>query len=186
MEVVESHHRFSDVSYNGTPWDLTHLDAFAMRLDPGLGVAVDVVVLFSCHCFSKSFKRDGRPMADVPDGEVFDNGRERRVLCPERYVFSQQFLPRLVRELPARTIQVAATDRQNFVTFEEKKEDGTLLFRYAVYFEVTRDTRRKKRLLLHVQSAYVQNELSKRQKSAGKVSFANLLRAAYAGRKIKG
>lgn len=185
-EVVESHHRFSDVSYKGADWDLSHLDAFAMRLDPGLGFEVDVVILFSCHCFSKSFKRDGRPRADIPDDEVFDNGREQRVLCPERYEHSKQFLPRLVKELSGRTIQVAATDRQNFVTFEERKADGSLLYRYAMYFEVTRDTRRKKRLLLHVQSAYVQQEVSKRQKNAGKVSFANLLRAAYAGRKIKG
>lgn len=170
----------------GTPWQLSHLDAFAMRLDPGLGFDVDVVVLFSCHCFSKSFKRDGRPHSFMDEGEVFDNGRERRVLCPVRYEFSHRLLPRIVKELPTRTIQVAASERQNFVTFEEKKEDGTVVFRYGVFFEVNRDHRRKKRLLLHVQSAYVQDDLTKRQKKAGKVTFATLLRAAYTGRKIRG
>jgi hypothetical protein len=186
LEVVEAHHRFSGVSYRGQAWDLSHLDAFAIRKDPGLGFELDVVVLFSCHCFSKSFKRDGRPPASVPGDEIFDSGREHRVLCPERYEFSRKLLVRVVKELPTRTIQVAASERQNFVTFEEKSEDGTLLYRYGVFFEVVRDHRRKKRLLLHIQSAYVQDDLKKRQRKAGKVNFATLLRAAYIGRKIKG
>jgi hypothetical protein len=57
---------------------------------------------------------------------------------------------------------------------------------YAVFFEVSKDHRRKKRMLLRVQSAYRLDTLSERLKKGGKVNFAQLLRATYAGRKIKG
>lgn len=184
-DVVEEHHRFTDVQYKGEAWNLAHLDAFALRLDPGLGFEVDVVVLFSCHCFSQSLKRDGRSPSDIPADELFDNGRELRVLDEVRYRLSLEFLPRIVSELPHRQIQVAATERQNFVTFEECDEAGAAVFRYAVFFEIARDHRRKRRLLLHVQSAYALDGLTKRQKKAGKVSFSTLVRAAYARRKIR-
>lgn len=185
LEVVQGHHRFEGVHYRGAALDLQHLDAFALKVDPGLGIEIDVVILFSCHCFTISFKRDGRGEALVPADEVFDNGRERRVLCLKRYEHSK-ILPRVIKELGARTIQVAATDRQSFVTFEVLDANDGSKHRYAVYFEVTRDKRRKKRLILHVQSAYVPDQLTKRQEKAGKVSFTVLLRKAYLGEKIRG
>lgn len=55
-----------------------------------------------------------------------------------------------------------------------------------MFFEVKRDSRRKKRILLHVQSAYLLDTLTDRKKKAGKVRFHVLLKAAYEGRKIKG
>lgn len=187
LEVVEPHHRFSGVFFKGQPWNLSHLDAFALLVDPGLGFNVDVVVLFSCHCFSHSFKRDGREQWLIPLDEIYDNGRERRVLSPKRYEFSKELLPRILKELSSRNIQVAASDRQNFVTFEEIDEQSVVLYRYAVYFEPTRDRRRKKRIVLQVQSAYVlDGELTKRQQKAGKVNFHTLLRKVYKGEKING
>lgn len=185
-EVVEAHHRFSGVEFKGTPWDLSHLDAFAIRVDPGLGYSVDVVVLFSCHCFTRSYKRDGRPVHAVPEDERFENGRESRVLCSARYELSRQFLPQLVKELPNRTIQFAGSDPLNFVTLDDLDPGGNVIRRYAVFFEVTRDSKRRKRLLLHVQSAYELTELTQRQAKAGKVKFATLLKAAYERRKLKG
>ncbi len=181
-DAIEPHHRFGEVVYLGTPWDLSHLDPFAMRLDPGLGFEIDVVVLFTCHCFSHSMGKDGR--REIPDHEIFDNGQERRVLNEERYHLSQQYLPTMIRNLPVRTIQVAGAYTANFMTLEvidagERKH-------YAVFFEVKRDSRRKKRVLLHVQSAYLLDTLTDRKKKAGKVRFHVLLKAAYEGRKIKG
>lgn len=183
--VVEPHHRFSGVTYFGTPWDLAHLDAFALRLDPGLGYEVDVVVLFSCHCFTHSYKRDGRPLAQILPEERFDNGRESRVLSPSRYELSRRFLPQLIKDLPDRQVKFAGADPLNFVTLEEFDATGSLARRYAVFFEVSKDHRRRKRLLLHVQSAYEMTELTKRQEKAGKVRFTTLLKAAYERRKLK-
>ena len=186
-EVVKSHHKFSGVSWKGFPWDLSHLGAFAMRVDPGLGYDIDVVVLFSSHCFSQSFKRDGRNPAQVPADEIFDDGRERRVLHPPRYEMSRRYLPAMVKELHKRTIQIAASDRQNFVTFEEFDGDGKFVCRYGVFFEPTRDSHRKKRIVLRVQSAYAMEDgLTKRLSKPKKVNFLTLLRKVYLGEKIRG
>jgi hypothetical protein len=161
------------------------LEAFALRIDPGLGFEIDVVVLFSCHCFSHSIHRDPRAEFAIPIEEIFSNDRERRVLNGERYLLSRAYLPKLIRELPQRKIQVANSDVQNFMTFEiidAAKEPR----RYVVFFEVERDNRRKRRVLLRVQSAYILDTLTQRQKKAGKVGFNVLLKAAYEGRCIRG
>ncbi len=184
-EVVGAQHRFQGVSYRGVPWSLEHLDAFALRLDPGLGFAIDVVVLFSCHCFSISLKRDGRHPSAIPRDHLYIGERETRVLCPERYDLSRKYFPRLITELPTRQIRVAAEQRQNFFTTELIDEAGGKAH-YAVFFEPEKDGRRSKRVLLRIQSAYRVDTLSHRQTKAGKVSFYNLLKAVYNNRRIKG
>lgn len=183
-DAVQPHHRFGAITSNGSPWDLSHLEAFTFKVDPGLGFELVVVVLFSSHCFTRSVKRDGRMPKDIPAGELYDDGRECRVLDEERYTLSRQFLPRLVRELGSRRIQVADPGR-NFFTFElidqnERRRN------YAVFFEADKDNRRAKRMFLRIQSAYTMDKLSNRQAKARKVRFDVLLKATYEGRKIRG
>ena len=184
-DAVDAHHRFENVQIDGMPLDLSHLEAFALRLDPGLGFEVDVVVLFSCHCFTHSILADHRAETEIPGAEIFDNGRERRVLDIERYHLSTQHLVSIVRDLHQRTIQVAGADAPNFMTFEFIDADQVTKT-YAVFFEVEKDSRRKRRLLLRIQSAYILDDLTQRQKKAGKVRFSVLLKAAYEGRRIRG
>lgn len=189
-DAVPALHRFQDIAFNGTPWDLSHLEPFAMTrtidLSANQSIDVTIVVFFSNHCFSKSYARDGRAEADVPSGEKYDDGREKRVLCVERYAYSQQFLPALIQELPERTIQIANSSPQNFFTFEELDDLGALVRRYSIFFTVERDRTRKKRMLLRVQSAYAHTEITARARKAGKVKLQTLLKAVYEGRKIKG
>lgn len=183
-DAVEAHHIFSELSVNGADWNLSHLRAFAFRIDPDLGFEVDVVVLFSCHCFTHKLQDDPRGLNGIPASEIFDDGRERRVLNEERYLLSREYLPRLIKDLPARTIQIASSGARNFMTFEFV-DAAQKTRRYAVFFEVERDTRRKRRMLLRVQSAYVLEALTHRQQKAGKVRFGVLLRAAYTGRVLR-
>ena len=184
-DAVEPHNRFNNIFYRGDKWDLSHLEAFALRVDPGLGFEIDVVVLFSCHCFTRAFHGDDGIAVEVPVNELFENARERRVLDEERYQLSRIHLPNLIRELPQRRIQVSGTEVQNFVTFEILNAAEELK-RYAVFFEVEKDRRRKKRLLLRVQSAYILETLTQRLQKAGKVSFNKLLKATYEGKRIRG
>lgn len=184
-DVIAPHHRFGNIQYKGSPWDLSHLEAFALRLDPGLGFEIDIVILFSCHCFSHALDKDNRPKSEIPDSEIYENSRERRVLNEERYQLSRQYLPKLIHELPQRKIQVAGNTTPNFMTFEFIDSDDTRKL-YAVFFEVEKDRSRKKRLLLRVQSAYILEALTHRKQKAGKVSFNVLLKAAYEGRVIRG
>jgi hypothetical protein len=175
-DAVEPRHRFPAIKFRGEPWDLTHLDAFAIRIDPELGFDIDVVILFTCHCFSHSFEWDDRAPLEIPDEEVFDNGFERRVLSKERYELSRRFLPHLVKDLGKRPVRFAGTT--NYFTAENLGEDPG---KYVIFFEAERDKTRKKRLLLRIQSAYRADALSKRLAKAGKIKFATLLRKTYQG-----
>lgn len=184
LDAVDPRHRFSGVRFGLVEWDLSHLDPFAMRVEIDAGLHVDVVVFFACHCFAHDEKDDPR-RGSIPAGEYFRDDREVRVLNPLRYELSRQFLPQLIRELGNRQIRVEGAPYNNFFTFEGATVDGGRPVHYVVFFEVSRDQRRKKRLLLRVQSAYPVDALTNRQASAGKVKFLTVLRAAYFGKKIR-
>lgn len=109
---------FGTVSFRDVPWDLSHLSPFAFRVQIAERCDVSVLVLFSCHCFTKSFRWDARPIASISAQEIYTDGRERRVLCPERYALSRKFLREIVLSLGARRITLADDRRPNFVTHE--------------------------------------------------------------------
>lgn len=174
--------RFGRVVYQGAEWDLAHLQPFAFRHAINPELTVDVVVFFSCHCFTHDMKKDQRD--DIPEEEIYDDGRELRVLNPERYELSRQQLPSLVEQLASRHIRVMAHGRPNFLTVEIIDRNGVQV-PYTVFFEVTKDRSRRKRMILRVQSAHARQELTKRQAKARKVRLDVLLRAVYEGREIK-
>jgi hypothetical protein len=187
LEVVRPHHRFKNVLRGGEAWDLSHLDPFAFRVDPGLGFEVTVVVVFSSHCFTRSLSRDGRRRREIPTTELFDDGREVRVLCERRYELSKRHLPELIRELRKRTIQIARDNPQNFVTTKQVEGPDAQGQQYVVFFEVTRDNKRKGRLLLQVQSAYAIDAYAhERFRHRRRIAFLNLLKATSLRRKISG
>lgn len=183
-DLVEARHRFSELAFRGERWDLSHLDAFALRLDPGLGFEIDVVILFSCHCFTHSLKRDPRRMTEIPQDELFVTDQETRVLSDERYKLSRQYLHDMMTSLPKRDIRIAGTEKQNFMTFTALAP-GKAGTTYTVFFEVLRDRKRAKRIVVRVQSAYAVPLLTRRQQKAQKVRGLTLLRAAYEGRGIR-
>jgi hypothetical protein len=176
-DAIEPRYRFPEIVFRDETWDLRHLNAFALRIDPDLGFEVDVVVLFTCHCFTHSIKRDARAPLEIPPEEVYENGVERRVLSKERYDLSRRYLPFLVRDLAKRTIRYAGEHSLNYFTAEVTGSEAPGI--YVVFFEVERDKRRKRRLLLYVQSAYKLDRLNHRLTKEGKVRFAILLRRAY-------
>jgi hypothetical protein len=178
-DLVEAKHRFPAITFRQVKWDLSHLDAFALRLDPELGFEIDVVILFSCHCFTHSIPRDGRSPNDIPDEEIFYEDRTPRVLSEDRYHLSRRLLRQIAQSLPDRQIRIAE-GMQQFVTFEDPNDGEP--HQYVVFFEVKKDQRRKKRMVVQVQSAYrLDKPLTKRQQNAGKVRFSKLLRAIYRG-----
>ena len=176
-DAIEPRHRFPEITFRGETWDLRHLDAFALRIDPGLGFEVDVVVLFTCHCFTHSIKRDVRAPLEIPPGEIYEDEIERRVLSQERYDLSRRYLPGLIKNLAKRTIRYAGDNSLNYFTAEVAGMEAPGV--YAVFFEVRRDKRRKRRLLIYVQSAYRLERLTNRLEKGSKVRFATLLRKTY-------
>lgn len=183
--AAEDHasHRFGQVMFRGAEWNLTHLDPFAFHRPIDVGNAdgqptiLEVVVLFSCHCFTHSVERDGRE--SIPANEYYQRDGETRVLCEERYLLSSD-LPAIIDALSQHRISVARPGH-NFVTFRRPTASGEK--HYGVYFQVTKARDRAHRIILRVQSAYPK-EMTKREKAAKPVKLDTLLKAAYEGRTI--
>ncbi len=135
-------------------WDLTHLDPFGFQFELESRFIVSVIVFFSCHCFMHDFSRTERLKSSIPKNEIYDYGREQRMLCRTLYDMSKRFLRDLILTLPMRRI-ILADDRQtNFVIFEMTDESGAPST-YTVFFEVVKSRARKYCLILQVQSAYI-------------------------------
>lgn len=178
-------HKFAPIEFRGQHWDLGHLDPFAYHREIVLNQASDarltleIVVLFSCHCFTQSLENDGR--SPIPAAEIYKTDRETRALCEERYSLSLILLRGLVEQLPSRKI-IVARPGENYVTFERHGTEGVQ--HYGVFFEVAKAKSRKNRIILRVQSAYLR-EPTQRHREAKKVGFDTLLRAAHEGRVIR-
>lgn len=182
QDVMEKHHRYQQIRFKNEIWDLSHLNPFVIHFDPEIGFDLTIVVLFSCHCFSRSLNdRDVNIALDI-NNLLYDDGREVRVLDQTRYRLSRQFFPRIMHELAGRKIQVLATS--NFLTFESLDTLSTDE-KYVIFFDVKKDSRKKKRLLLRVQSAYALQKLNSRQVKAKKVRFSTLIKSAYECRPIR-
>ena len=180
QDAVSDDHRFPSRSHGDAVWTFDHLEAFVMHMDVECGptstVPVDVVVLFSNHCFT----REIRAGEVVDEAHVVMDGRVRRVLDETRYDLSRRYLPRLVRELPVRQIRVADPSRPNFVTLElPPAAPGVAPQHYAVFFEVKKDQQRRHRMLLRVQSAYVLDRPARRLLQAEKMRFPVILKRAF-------
>jgi hypothetical protein len=180
QDAVSSHQRFAAVVMGTEVWRFDHLEPFAMRVplevSPGNSVAIDIVVLFSNHCFTRGLG----PGEVVDTAHVIMDGGEKRVLDEVRYALSRQYLPGLILDLPNRHILVADRARPSFVTFElPQSAAGAPAAWYAVFFELKKDSVRRKRMLLRVQSAYVLETPSKRLLNADKMRFQVIMKRAY-------
>lgn len=183
--IDHENHRFQSVTFRGNHWDLSHLSPFAFKVAIENNRHVIVVILFSCHCFTHAVKNDAREAASIPQEELYQNPQETRVLNEERYILSTTQLPKIMARLHERHITVADEGKRgNFVTIEHINQSGEKCY-YGVFFEVSKDKKRGGRIILRVQSAYLLNGLTKRQKAAKKVRFETLIKAEYEGRKIR-
>jgi hypothetical protein len=176
---------FGSLIFKDEIWDLGYLDPLSFHFELEPEFFVTVVVFFSCHCFTHSFEWDKRPRWEIPTDEIYDDGRERRVLCRERYEISRRILRNLMTTLATRRITLADDRQPNFLTVDTTDFFGASSI-YAVFFEVLKAKTRKRRLILQVQSAYrLEDGLSKRQRDAKKVTLRSILLAAMEGRKIR-
>jgi hypothetical protein len=180
QDTVSDDHQFAEVAMGTEVWQFDHLAAFAMRvsldLPPGKPIDINVVVLFSNHCFTRGLE----PGEVVDEAHIIMDGNEKRVLDKERYALSRQYLPGLIFDLHTRHIFVADPTRPNYVTFElPQAAVGAKPDRYAVFFEVKKDRVRRKRMLLRVQSAHILRNPTKRLLKADKMRIQVIMKRAY-------
>ncbi len=181
-DAVPDDHRHPARQFGPDTWTFEHLEPFAIRATvelPGVGpTEFTLIVLFANHCFSR----------EIAAGEVVDeahvvmDGSVRRVLDQQRYELSLKHLPQLVHDLPNRRIKTADHSRPNFVTMELEPTHPTgEKQHYAVFFEVKKDRKRKRRAILRIQSAYVLERPSKRLLDEKPIRFHTLLKRELAG-----
>ena len=182
--VLDDQPVLKTVIYRGQPWDLSHLDSYGFYHDGPDGEILTVVVVFSCHCFTREPTKDELAQNSVSPEDWYDDGKEKRVLDVERYQLSLQYLPSMVKTLASRHIVIGDENRKqgNFVTVEVQTSDGNTGY-YSLFFEVTKQ--KKRRLILRVQTAYVRPAIPKREKEAKPVKLKTLLNRTFERKKIK-
>jgi hypothetical protein len=181
-EMAEPRHGFMNVTYRGESWDLTHLNSFVLSIEIAPAMTIDVMVYFSCHCFTQSIEEHERQRSQR--GEYYRDGLENRLLDPRRYELSRRFLPEIVLKLATRHIQALGGARPNYFTIEVFDEHGKTV-PYTLFFEVVPSKTRKNRVVLFVQSAYVKEFWNRwDRQNAKKVRLATLVRRAYADRNL--
>lgn len=182
--VLDDQPVLKKVIYRGQPWDLSHLDSYGFYHDGPDGEPLTVVVVFSCHCFTREPTKIELVQNSIPSEDWYDDGKERRVLDVERYQLSRQYLPGMIQTLGSRHIVIGDENRRqgNFVTIEVQTANGNTGY-YSLFFEVTKQ--KKRRLILRVQTAYVRTAIPKREKEAKPVKLKTLLNRTFEGKKIK-
>jgi len=177
LDAITDDHKHPERKFNNEIWRFDHLQAFAMResveLSGGVNIDIDVVVLFSNHCYTREVKPD-----EEADGEhIVMDGKNSRLMDAERYQLSLKHLPKMITELRQRKIK---SSRENYVTVEiHPSEAGGASRNYVVFFDVKKDVKRRRRALLRVKSAYVlERPLTKREREEKPIGFSVLLKRA--------
>lgn len=182
-DAVHARNRFGPVVFNGAPWDLSHLRPFAFKqaisLPNGQTHEVDIVVFFSCHCFTEQAREGDQ----IDPTHWYQDDRETRVLNEARYLQSRELLPKITQNFATREIRTTGQPQENYMTIEITDHEGEAK-PYIVFFEIKKDKKRRGRILLRIQSAYVKERLNNRLKNGQRVNFQVLVRATYQEKKI--
>ncbi len=177
-DAVESDNQHTSKEFEGEIWDFLHLQPFRLTknvLLNGCGiVVVDVIVLFSNHCYTRKIDKNDE---FINNCHIVMDGKESRVMDAKRYQLSRKHLPNLIKSLDKQKIRPS---RENFFIVQLENEDPDKSdMKYVVFFDLKKDSRRKNRLLLRVKSAYVlERELSKREQQEKRIKFDTLLKQA--------
>lgn len=157
---------------DGEQFNLRHLDAQIVEYDnpyPGPD-KYRFYVTYGFHCFTTS-----RPDEDSL-GE-YHSPKESRPFCRKRYELSK-YLPDLVARLAGEDTRCYFAGYSRYATIELTLDSGEIIH----YMMVFKTFREKKKLRLHVESAY---PLEKRPGKMKKIKFLVIARKTLLGKEIK-
>ena len=147
-------------------YELSHLNAFKIvYVDSKTGNQYTFFVTFGLHCFTK----DLDSLTEIERQDLlYSSRREVRPFNFERYNYSKS-LPDLIRKLHEVYIFDAGYD--NYATLDLLSDDGVQV-NYKVVFKAFRE---KKKLRLHISSAYPVDDPGKTKKVGFFAIARNLL-----------
>lgn len=129
--------------------ELSFLDAHEVIYTHSLAGKPDRVytflVTYSFHCFCKDYEQQSE---QDKEELMYEAPRDRRPFCEKRYFLARNNLRRIIENLGKRKILHAK--RGNYAVVEIETQEGKTGY-YFVAFSVFRE---KKKLRLHVKSAY--------------------------------
>lgn len=160
------------VDSDGRAYPLSHLHPFRYSLTISNGCNVEVRVTFAMHCFTRACQ------ATDPASQRYQDERETRSFCPERYALSPR-LPVIARTLANRRCGYARND--NYVTIDLPATDGGARH-YGVFFNVLRAAMNPggHAVMLTIQSAYAL-ERGRPLPVRGSIHFARLVELTLQG-----
>lgn len=158
---------------SGNVYSLEHLDAELVTYqdDKNPNITYKFYVTYSHHCFAKS---DDELSEEDNQINMYPSPKDRRPFNLRRYILSFH-LPDIVKSLPDLFVFHGGYDSYCSVTM--KDENGQQIT-YQIAFSVFRS---KKKLRLHVESAYPLDEDLGRKR---KVGFLKIARALLSNKRL--
>lgn len=154
FNTVSAVTRWRDFLLDGTIYDLSHLNAQHIEyLDPkdvNKPIVYRFIVTYGLHCFTKELEGQS---AEQIQRLMYHGPRESRPFNFERYELSK-YLPAIVESLGSQETLVCHAGYGSYAAVKISDASGNEI-NYFVPFVAFRE---KKRLRLHVQSAYPRPE----------------------------
>jgi len=162
--------------FKNTMYDLSHLDAHIVDyIDEKKGKNYKYIVTYSFHCFAKD-----NPDLSTEESNLltYKTKKEERHFNFERYELSKH-IPNIIASLGNASTTCFHAGYSRYANYKIKDDNGNTIN----YFIVFTSFREKKKLRLHVESAYPV-ELSKQGKMK-KIDFFVIAHNTLVGKKIR-
>lgn len=184
---------FPTFHYQGTDYDLAHLNAFSCEyIQPAK--ANDVVektyhciIEFSTHCFTRGLnQRQNESLVNIDEALHYITPKETRIFCFERYELSKK-LPEIMKEVDKKKCHFTSAD-DKFLTVSLLDKNGKPQD-YEIYFSLQKAKAKDHDVHIFINSAYIRDDNHKAPRIHGRrrkpVGFFILLHNTIAKKKIK-
>ncbi|NOQ34398.1 MAG: heat-shock protein [Methylococcaceae bacterium] len=147
FNTVEEITSWRSFVFEGKVYDLSHLNAHtAEYTDDSKGRTYKYIVTYSFHCFAKE-----NPLLSAEDSKLllYKTRKENRHFNFERYELSKH-LPCIILSLGSKETVCFHAGHSRFANYKVNDDKGNTIN----YFVVFKSFKEKKRLRLHIESAY--------------------------------
>lgn len=141
---------FHQKNFQGETYTFSHLNSETIPVFLNSGseiVNINVVVTYSCHCFTESFDTS----VHGPH-HTYKFDQETRAFDLIRYKCSLQ-LPAIIQETLRARVHRANRNNYTYVVHTPVPSGGNQ--QYSIFFDLKKDTRRMNFVHMYVQSAYL-------------------------------
>jgi hypothetical protein len=146
FNTVEEITSWRSFEYEGQVYDLSHLDAHLAEYTDQQGKIYKYIVTYSFHCFTKE---DPCLSEEESNLLLYKTRKENRHFNFDRYRLSKH-LPKIILSLGGSSTTCFHAGYSRFVRYEISDDAGNTIN----YFIVFKSFKEKKRLRLHIESAY--------------------------------